>query len=129
MGGMVAAIEQSYPQREIAESAYRFQQAVEQRDKIIVGVNDFVAAADEPIGTLYIDESAAERQLAKLNELRKMRDNGRVRAALDALKEGARGSANTMPLLVDAVRAYATVGEMCDALREVWGEYEETPII
>jgi len=129
MGGMVAAVEQSYPQREIAESAYRFQQAVEQRDKIIVGVNDFVAAADEPIGTLYIDESAAERQLAKLNELRKMRDNGRVRAALDALKEGARGSANTMPLLVDAVRAYATVGEMCDALREVWGEYEETPII
>jgi len=129
MGGMVAAIEKGYPQREVAESAYRFQQAVERRDKIIVGVNDFVAAEDEPIGTLYIDESAAERQLAKLNELRKTRDNGRVRAALDALKEGARGSANTMPLLVDAVRAYATVGEMCDALREVWGEYEETPII
>ncbi len=129
MGGMVAAIEEGYPQREVAESAYRFQQAVEQRDKIIVGVNDFVAAEDEPIGTLYIDESAAERQLAKLNELRKSRDNGRVRAALDALKEGARGSANTMPLLVDAVRAYATVGEMCDALRDVWGEYEETPII
>ncbi len=129
MGGMVAAIEEGYPQREVAESAYRFQQAVEQRDKIIVGVNDFVAAEDEPIGTLYIDESAAERQLAKLDELRKTRDNGRVRAALDALKEGARGSANTMPLLVDAVRAYATVGEMCDALRDVWGEYEETPII
>jgi len=129
MGGMVAAIEKGYPQREVAESAYRFQQAVERRDKIIVGVNAFVAAEDEPIGTLYIDESAAERQLAKLNELRKSRDNGRVRAALDALKEGARGSANTMPLLVDAVRAYATVGEMCDALREVWGEYEETPII
>jgi methylmalonyl-CoA mutase N-terminal domain/subunit len=129
MGGMVAAIEEGYPQREVAESAYRFQQAVEQRDKIIVGVNDFVAAEDEPIGTLYIDESAAERQLAKLNELRKTRDNGRVRAALDALKEGARGSANTMPLLVDAVRVYATVGEMCDALRDVWGEYEETPII
>jgi methylmalonyl-CoA mutase N-terminal domain/subunit len=129
MGGMVAAIEKGYPQREVAESAYRFQQAVERRDKIIVGVNDFVAAEDEPIGTLYIDESAAERQLAKLNELRKTRDNGRVRAALDALKEGARGSANTMPLLVDAVRVYATVGEMCDALRDVWGEYEETPII
>jgi len=129
MGGMVAAIEKGYPQREVADSAYRFQQAVEQRDKNIVGVNNFVAAEDEPIGTLYIDESAAERQLAKLNELRKTRDNGRVRAALDALKEGARGSANTMPLLVDAVRAYATVGEMCDALRDVWGEYEETPII
>ena len=129
MGGMVAAIENGYPQREIAESAYRFQQAVEQRDKIIVGVNDFVSEDDTPIGTLYIDESAAERQLAKLDRVRKSRDNGRVRAALDALQEGARGSANTMPLLIEAVRAYATVGEMCDSLRHVWGEYEETPII
>jgi methylmalonyl-CoA mutase N-terminal domain/subunit len=129
MGGMVAAIEKGYPQREIAESAYKFQQAVEQRDKIIVGVNDFVAEKDGAIGTLYIDESAADRQLARLEELRKTRDNGRVRAALDALKEGARGSVNTMPLLIEAVRAYATVGEMCDALRQVWGEYEETPII
>ena len=129
MGGMVAAIENGYPQREIAESSYRFQQAVEQRDKVIVGVNDFVSEDDTPIGTLYIDESAAERQLAKLDRVRKSRDNGRVRAALDALQEGARGSANTMPLLIEAVRAYATVGEMCDALRHVWGEYEETPII
>ncbi len=129
MGGMVAAIENGYPQREIAESAYRFHQAVEQRDKIIVGVNDFVSEDDTPIGTLYIDESAAERQLAKLDRVRKNRDNGRVRGALDALQEGARGSGNTMPLLIEAVRAYATVGEMCDALRHVWGEYEETPII
>ncbi len=129
MGGMVAAIENGYPQREIAESSYRFQQAVEQRDKVIVGVNDFVSEDDTPIGTLYIDESAAERQLARLDRVRKSRDNGRVRAALDALQEGARGSANTMPLLIEAVRAYATVGEMCDALRHVWGEYEETPII
>jgi methylmalonyl-CoA mutase N-terminal domain/subunit len=129
MGGMVAAIENGYPQREIAESSYRFQQAVEQRDKVIVGVNDFVSEDDTPIGTLYIDESAAERQLAKLDRVRKSRDNGRVRAALDALEEGARRSTNTMPLLIEAVRAYATVGEMCDALRHVWGEYEETPII
>ena len=129
MGGMVAAIEKGYPQREIAESAYKFQQAVERRDKIIVGVNDFVSADETPIGTLYIDESAADRQLAKLNEVRTTRDNDRVRAALDALKDGANGSANTMPLLIEAVRAYATVGEMCDTLREVWGEYEETPII
>ena len=129
MGGMVAAIEKGYPQREIADSAYKFQQAVEQRNKIIVGVNEFVSEAEEPIGTLYIDESAAERQLARLNGLRTTRDNVRVRATLAALKDGARGRANTMPLLIDAVRAYATVGEMCDALREVWGEYEETPII
>jgi methylmalonyl-CoA mutase N-terminal domain/subunit len=129
MGGMVAAIEKGYPQREVAESAYKFQQAVEQRDKIIVGVNEFVSEEEEPIGTLYIDESAADRQLARLNTLRKSRDNRRIQACLDALKEGARGSANTMPLLIDAVRAYATVGEMCDSLRQVWGEYEETPII
>ena len=95
MGGMVAANENGYPQREIAESSYRFQQAVEQRDKVIVGVNDFVSEDDTPIGTLYIDESAAERQLAKLDRVRKSRDNGRVRAALDALQEGARGSTNT----------------------------------
>jgi methylmalonyl-CoA mutase N-terminal domain/subunit len=126
---MVPAIETGYPQREIAESAYKFQQAVEQRDKVIVGVNEFVTNEEEPIGILYIDETTAERQLAKLNGLRQTRDNGRVRTALDALEEGARGSANTMPLLVEAVRAYATIGEMCDALREVWGEYEETPII
>jgi methylmalonyl-CoA mutase N-terminal domain/subunit len=129
MGGMVAAIEKGYPQREVAESAYRFQQAVEQRDKIIVGVNEFVSEEEESIGTLYIDESAADQQLARLNALRKSRDNRRVQGCLDALKAGARGSANTMPLLIDAVRAYATVGEMCDALRQVWGEYEETPII
>ncbi len=129
MGGMVAAIEKGYPQREIAESAYKFQQAVEQRDRVIVGVNEYVSEEDEPIGTLYIDESTAERQLARLNELRKSRDNAKVSSALEALKQGAGGSANTMPLLIDCVRAYATVGEMCDALRQVWGEYEETPII
>ena len=129
MGGMVEAIEQGFPQREIAEASYRFQQAVEQRDKIIVGVNEFVTDDEEPIGTLYIDETAAEQQLAKLNQLRQTRNNANVHAALEALKQGARASANTMPLLIDAVRAYATVGEMCDALRDVWGEYEETPII
>ncbi len=129
MGGMVEAIENGYPQREIAESSYRFQQAVERREKIVVGVNDFVTGDGEPIRILYIDDSASERQLEKLNRLRATRDNARVRQTLDALKEGARGAANTMPLLIDAVRAYATVGEMCDALREVWGEYEETPII
>jgi methylmalonyl-CoA mutase N-terminal domain/subunit len=129
MGGMVEAIERGYPQREIAESAYRFQQAVETRERIIVGANDFVAADREPVPTLYIDEAAGDKQLAKLERLRRERDNDRVRRALDALQDGAAGSANTMPLLVDAVRAYATVGEMCDALRQVWGEYVEQAII
>jgi methylmalonyl-CoA mutase, N-terminal domain len=129
MGGMVAAIERGYPQREIAESSYRFQRAVESRERIIVGVNGFATEGDEPIGILYIDESAGEKQLAKLESLRRRRDNDRVRRALDALREGAMGRDNTMPLLLEAVRAYATVGEMCDALRDVWGEYVEQAII
>jgi methylmalonyl-CoA mutase, N-terminal domain len=129
MGGMVEAIERGYPQREVAESAYRFQQAFEAREKVIVGVNDYVAEHEPPIEILYIDESASERQLAKLAALKKTRDNAAVVRTLDALKAGARTTANTMPLLLDAVRAYATIGEMCDALRQVWGEYEETPII
>jgi len=129
MGGMVEAIERGYPQKEIAESAYRFQQAVEKREKIIVGVNDFVAENEAPIEILYIDDSAAERQLARLDDLKRRRDRAAVERSLAALKAGAQAGRNTMPLLIDAVKAYATVGEMCDALREVWGEYEETPII
>jgi methylmalonyl-CoA mutase, N-terminal domain len=129
MGGMVAAIEQSYPQKEIAESAYRLQQAIERGEKIIVGVNDFVAESETAIPTLYIDEAASERQLAKLERLRRERDSDRASRALDRLREVAAGSGNTMEPILDAVRAYATVGEMCDALREVWGEYEEVPVI
>jgi methylmalonyl-CoA mutase N-terminal domain/subunit len=129
MGGMVAAIERGFPQKEIAESAYRFQQSVERKEKIIVGVNDFVQEDEPPIEILYIDESAADKQLAKLERLRKSRNGDAVARALDRLREAARGRANVMPPILDAVRAYATVGEMCDALREVWGEYEEVPVI
>jgi len=129
MGGMVEAIERGYPQKEIAEASYQFQLAVERREKTIVGVNDFVQTDEKPIEILYIDETTAERQLERLAELKRTRDNDQVRRTLDALKAGARGTENTMPLLMDCVRAYATVGEMCDALREVWGEYEEVPII
>jgi methylmalonyl-CoA mutase N-terminal domain/subunit len=129
LGGMVEAIEHGFPQREIAESSYRFQQAVERREKIIVGVNDFVAEDEPRMPILYIDEQAAETQLAQLEQLRRTRDNDAVNRALGALREGARGTQNLMYPLLDAVRAYATVGEMCDALRDVWGEYEETPLI
>ena len=129
MGGMVEAIEQGYPQREVAEASYRFQQAVEMRDKIIVGVNDFVQQDEPPVPILYIDETTAEKQLLRLERLRKTRDSDAVRRSLDALRTAARGRANTMYPLLDCVRAYATVGEMCDALREVWGEYEEVPLI
>jgi len=129
MGGMVEAIEQGFPQKEIAEASYRFQQSVEAREKIIVGVNGYVQEDEAPIPILYIDETTAERQLARLETLRKTRDNVKVRAALAALEETARGTGNTMYPLMDCVRAYATVGEMCDALRDVWGEYEEVPLI
>ena len=129
MGGMVDAIERGFPQTEIAESSYRFQQAFERREKIMVGVNAFVQQDDPPIEILYIDESASAIQLAKLEALRKTRSHDAVTRSLDALRSAARTPQNLMPLILDAVRAYATVGEMCDALREVWGEYEEVPII
>ena len=129
MGGMVEAIEQGFPQREIAEASYRFQQSVERRDKVIVGVNDFVQEDEPPVPILYIDETTAETQLRRLKELRGTRDNDAVRRSLDALRETAAGTGNTMYALLDCVRAYATVGEMCDALRGVWGEYEEVPLI
>jgi methylmalonyl-CoA mutase N-terminal domain/subunit len=129
MGGMVEAIERGFPQKEIAESAYRFQQSVERKEKVIVGVNDFVQSDEPPIEILYIDESASDKQLAKLERLKKTRDHARVQKALDGLRRAARSRDNVMPPILDAVRAYATIGEMCDALREVWGEYEEVPII
>ena len=129
MGGMVEAIEQGYPQKEIAEASYRFQQSVEKREKVIVGVNDYVQEDEGRIPILYIDETTAARQIERLGDLRRTRDNDKVRRALDALRDTARGRGNTMYPLLDAVRAYATVGEMCDALRDVWGEYEEVPLI
>src|SRR5688572_4133937 len=121
MGGMVEAIELGYPQKEIAEASYQFQQAVERREKVIVGVNDFIQEDEDPIEILYIDDTAAERQLARLEELKKTRDNDAVQRTLEGLRTTARGKGNTMPAIIDCVRAYATVGEMCDALREVWG--------
>jgi methylmalonyl-CoA mutase N-terminal domain/subunit len=129
MGGMVEAIERGFPQREIADSSYRFQQAVERREKIIVGVNELVQPDDPPIATLYIDEGAADAQLAKLEALRRSRDNDRVQRALEGLAAAAGRTDNLMPLILEAVRAYATLGEMCDALRGVWGEFEEQPVI
>jgi methylmalonyl-CoA mutase N-terminal domain/subunit len=129
MGGMVEAIERGFPQKEIAESAYRFQQAVERKEKIVVGVNDFIEEHEPPFEILYIDESAGERQLARLDRLKRTRDSDAVHRALDRLRAAAHSTGNLMAPILDAVRAYATVGEMCDALRDVWGEYVEVPII
>ena len=129
MGGMVEAIEQGYPQREIGEASYAFQRAFEKREKIMVGVNDYVQDDEPPFPILYIDDSAAAVQLERLADLKRTRDNDRVRRTLEALQATARGSGNTMYSLLDCVRAYATGGEMCDALRDVRGEYEEAAVI
>ena len=129
MGGMVDAIERGFPQKEIAEAAYRFQQAVDRREKVIVGVNDFVAGEEEPVETLYIDQSVGDRQAAALERLKASRDNARVTQALDRLRTAAQSTEKVMPPILEAVRAYATVGEMCDALRDVWGEYQEVAVI
>ena len=129
MGGMVAAIERGYPQREIADSAYRFQQDVERKRQVIVGVNEFGSDRQHAVPILRIDEDAAQHQLAKIDRLRRTRNQVLLTRALDRLRKAAAGSDNTMPALLDAVRAYATVGEMCDALRDVWGEYREQAII
>ena len=138
MGGMVKAIERGYPQKEIAEASYQYQRAAEAKEKVIVGVNDFVIEEESP-HILYIDETVARQQTAKLKALRARRSNETVQRSLQALKKAAAqepkagpngniSPANTMPYIVDAVRAYATVGEICEALREVFGTYTEVSI-
>jgi methylmalonyl-CoA mutase N-terminal domain/subunit len=127
LGGMVAAIERAYPQREIAEASYRYQMAVDRKEKIIVGVNDFVAE-EKPIDTLQIDDSVAHRQADRLKKLRTERSQEETERRLNALRKAAEGKENLMPYLYEAVKAYATVGEVCDALREVFGIYEEVAI-
>ena len=126
MGGMVAAIEKGYPQREIQDAAYDYQKAIEKKEKIIVGVNDFEVENEPPIEILLIDEDVAERQISKLQELRRTRDNDRVQKTLARLETAARAEENTMFPILDCVRAYATLGEMCDTLRGVYGVYEES---
>jgi methylmalonyl-CoA mutase N-terminal domain/subunit len=138
MGGMVKAIERGYPQKEIAEASYQYQRAVEANEKITVGVNDFVIEEGSP-NILYIGEEVARAQEKKLRALRARRSNEEVQRRLDALKQaaaktpvaGSNGNvsdANTMPYIIDAVRAYATVGEICEALRQVYGTYTEVSV-
>lgn len=127
LGGMVAAIEKSYPQREIAEASYRYQMAVDKKEKIIVGVNDYVTA-EKPLEILQIDETVAQRQAARLSKLRAERSSGEVERRLSALRRAAEGSENLMPFIYDAVKAYATLGEVCEAMRTVFGAYEEVAI-
>jgi methylmalonyl-CoA mutase, N-terminal domain len=126
MDGMVAAIEKGFPQREIQDASYEYQKAVERKEKIIVGVNEFVMDDEPPIEILLIDESVAGRQVEQLRKLRETRDNRHVHKTLDDLRHAATAnSVNMIPSILECVRAYATLGEICDVLRGVYGVYEE----
>src|SRR5437764_5666722 len=132
MGGMLTAIERGFPQREIADSAYRYQQEVDARQRILVGVNDFQQGNDEPIEIPIhtITAESEQRHLDRLRRVRRERDQGAVATALERLENAARdGRENLMPYIVEAVRAYATLGEMCKLLRGVYGEYREPALV
>jgi methylmalonyl-CoA mutase N-terminal domain/subunit len=126
MGGMVAAVEKGFPQREIQDSAYQYQKAVERGDQTIVGVNKYVMDEEQSkVDILVINEGVRDQQVARLERAKASRDAGAVANALEKLKRAASAGENTMPATIEAVRAYATLGEICDALRDVYGLYEE----
>ena len=125
MGGMVGAIEKGFPQREIQDSAYQYQKAVERGEQVIVGVNKYQMEDQAEVPILVIDDSVREHQVERLQQTRDRRDAGAVAIALDRLKLAAENEENTMPATIEAVRVYATLGEICSALRDVYGVYEE----
>ena len=129
LGGMIKAIEGGFVQMEIQRSAYEFQRAIESNEQIVVGVNDFVAKGERPIPTLRIDAEIERAQVARLKAVRAKRDAGRTKATLSELERRARTSENLLPAILDAVEAYATVGEISDAMRRVYGEYQESVVI
>ncbi len=124
MGGSVKAIEQNYFQTEIAESAYKYQRAIDEKEKIIVGVNEFVVEENQTVELLKVDESIRDEQIAHLKKIRSTRNNEKVNKSLIDLKKAASGKENVIPYLLRSVEEYASVGEISDALREVWGVYE-----
>ncbi|MBX5451101.1 MAG: methylmalonyl-CoA mutase, partial [Thermogemmatispora sp.] len=128
LGGVLACIQNGFFQREIAESAYRYQQEIEQRKRIIVGVNEYVMEEDMKVPTLYIDREGERVHLERLNRVRRERDQAAVRKALDNLRRVAEGTENTMPAIIEAVKAYATLGEIMDVFRSVFGEYTEPAV-
>jgi methylmalonyl-CoA mutase N-terminal domain/subunit len=125
LGGMIAAIEKGFPQREIREAAWHYQREIERKERIIVGVNDYVMDEEEPIDILIINPEVEKRQIERVRELRASRPQERWQDALEALRKAAIAKENLMPPIINAVKAYATVGEICTALKDVFGEYEE----
>ena len=129
LGGVIPAIKENFFQREIAEASFRYQHEVEQKQRIIVGVNRYELADEEPLEILKIDPALEGEQIGRVQALRARRDSAAVEAALTRLKEdAAHEDRNLMPPIVDASKAYVTMGEMCDALRAVWGVWRETPV-
>ena len=127
LGGMVAAIERGFPQREIAEASYRYQRELDNKEKLMVGVNAFVSE-EKPLEILQIDETVAHRQAERLRKLRAERSSDEVTRRFSALRAATKGKDNLMPFIYDAVNAYATLGEICDAMRDTFGTYEEIAI-
>jgi methylmalonyl-CoA mutase, N-terminal domain len=129
LGGVIPAIKDNFFQREIAEASFRYQAEVESGKRVIVGVNRYLLDDEEPIPILKIDPGLERKQIERLAGVKASRDSAKVEAGLVALKDGAaKEGVNLMPLIVDAAREYVTLGEMCDALREVWGVWRETPV-
>ncbi|GAB4450429.1 MAG: methylmalonyl-CoA mutase family protein [Chloroflexi bacterium OHK40] len=128
-GGVIAAIRNGYFQREIADAAYRYQQEIDGGEREIVGVNAYTVEAPLEIPILAMDPEGERKHVARLNQVRRERDQPRARAALAALRASAQSGENTMPAILDCVRAYCTLGEMCDVLREVFGVYQETVVV
>ncbi|MEM2243106.1 MAG: methylmalonyl-CoA mutase family protein [Candidatus Bathyarchaeia archaeon] len=129
MGGAVAAIEKGFMQREIMESAYRYQKEVESKKRIVVGVNEFTSEEKTPITILRIDPEIEKRLVERLNEVKRQRNNAKVRETLDRLRKAAeKEDENLMPYIIEAVKEYATLGEICNVLREVFGEYKPPTI-
>jgi methylmalonyl-CoA mutase N-terminal domain/subunit len=125
MGGIIRAVEEGYPQKEIGESAYRFQREVERGERQIVGVNAFQSDGEAPIELLKIDERVTHEQIERLQQVKADRDGQAVRAALARVEAACRGTENLMPPVLEAVKAYASLGEICDVFRKVWGQYRE----
>lgn len=129
LGGMLAAIELGYPMREIADASYRYQQQLERKEKVIVGVNEFAQPEAAPIPTLKVDPEVERRQVERLGRVRATRDQAAARGALDALRRVSEQGGPTMPAIIDAVRARVTMGEICDVFRQVFGEYREQAVL
>jgi len=127
---VLSAIDKGFFQSEIADASFRYQREIERNDRVIVGVNSYCDANNEKGGgeLLKIDEKVEREQVAALTELKKKRDAGKVKASLERLKTDAKSGANVMYALIDCVEAYASLGEMCDIFREVYGVYEEPPM-